>query len=213
MSHPGDMFSQAAWEARYRSAAAVWSGRPNPQLVAEATDLPGGAALDVGCGEGGDALWLAARGWRVTGVDFSPTALQRAAEHAQVRGPEVAGRIQWVQADLTAWTPPAAAFELVTGHYFHLPAEPRQALFERLAAAVTPGGTLLIVGHSADDLQTSVHGPDVPGMFWTAAEVAAALDPALWEVVVAESRPRSTQDHEGREVTIADAVLRAHRRG
>jgi SAM-dependent methyltransferase len=206
------IFSQDAWEERYRSSAAIWSGRPNPSLVAEAAALPAGAALDVGCGEGADVVWLAARGWRVTGVDFSPTALQRAAGHAAAQGPEVAGRVEWIQADLTTWTPPAEGFDLVSGHFFHVPAEPRRALFGRLSAAVSPGGTLLIVGHHPSDRHTSIPRPDVPEMFWTAEEVAAELDPALWEVVAAEARPSSAHDHAGREVTTTDAVLRARRR-
>jgi SAM-dependent methyltransferase len=212
MSHAMSDFGQDAWEERYRAAAAVWSGRPNAALVAEAADLPAGSALDIGCGEGADVLWLAGRGWRVTGVDFSATALQRAAEHAAAQGPEVAGRTGWLQADLTGWRPPAEAFDLVSAHYFHLPPEPRRALFAALAAAVAPGGTLLIVGHHADDLHTSMHRPDIPEMFWTAEEVAAELDPARWELVVVETRPRTGTDPEGREVTISDAVLRARRR-
>lgn len=205
------MFDQEAWEERYRSSGAVWSGRPNPQLVDEAADLAPGSALEVGSGEGADALWLAARGWRVTEVDFSATALARAAAHAADQGPDVAGRVSWVQADLTAWTPSAGAFDLVSAHFFHLPQEQRRTLFARLADAVSPGGTLLIVGHSALDLQTTMHRPDIPGMFWTAPEVADSLDPGQWEVVVVEDRPRQARDPEGREVTLHDAVLRARR--
>jgi SAM-dependent methyltransferase len=206
------LFTQDAWEERYRSSAAIWSGQPNAQLVAEAGDLAPGSALDVGSGEGADALWLAAHGWRVTGVDFSATALQRAAGHADALGAEVAGRVTWLQADLTGWAPPAGAFDLVSAHFFQFPEEPRRALFARLADGVAAGGTLLIVGHSARDLHTTMHRPDVPGMFWTAEEVAADLAPAAWEVVVAEDRPRAARDPEGREVTIHDAVLRARRR-
>jgi SAM-dependent methyltransferase len=209
---PMSMFGQDAWEERYRSSAAIWSGRPNPPLVDEAADLAPGVALDIGCGEGADALWLAARGWRVTGVDFSATALDRAAAHADALGAEVAGRVTWLQADLTGWTPSAGTFDLVSAHFFHLPEEQRRALFARLADAVSPGGTLLVVGHAALDLQTTMHRPDVPGMFWTAEEVADSLDAGRWEVLVAEERPRPGRDPEGREVTLHDAVLRARRR-
>jgi SAM-dependent methyltransferase len=212
MTDPMSMFGQPAWEERYRSSTAIWSGRPNPQLVDEVGDLTPGSALDVGSGEGADAIWLAARGWRVTGVDFSATALERAGGHADALGTEVAGRISWLRADLTAWTPPPGAFHLVSAHFFHLPEEPRRALFARLADAVAPGGTLLIVGHSAMDLHTTVHRPDIPGTFWTADEVASALDPERWEVLVAEERPRPGRDPEGREVTLHDAVLRGRRR-
>jgi methylase of polypeptide subunit release factors len=87
MTDPVSMFGQPAWEERYRSSSAVWSGRPNAQLVEEAGDLPLGSALEVGSGEGADALWLAARGWRVTGVDFSATALERAAGTPRATAP------------------------------------------------------------------------------------------------------------------------------
>ncbi|SDY56426.1 Methyltransferase domain-containing protein [Modestobacter sp. DSM 44400] len=205
-------FTRGAYEDRYRSSAALWSGRPNAQLVAEAADLAPGTALDVGCGEGADALWLAERGWRVTGVDFADTALARAAGYAEERGPEVAARVCWEQADLTAWTPPASAFDLVSAHFFHLPGDQRRGVFGRLADAVAPGGTLLIVGHSAMDLHASMHRPDIPGMFWTAEEIADSLDADRWNMLVAEARPRPGRDPEGRELTLHDAVLRACRR-
>ena len=87
------MFDEQSWEERYRSRTAVWSGQPNPQLVAEAAGLDAGTALDVGSGEGADTIWLASRGWQVTAVDFATTALQRGAAHAEALGAEVAGRI------------------------------------------------------------------------------------------------------------------------
>jgi SAM-dependent methyltransferase len=203
------VFDEQSWEERYRGQTAVWSGRPNPQLVAEAADLPVGSALEAGSGEGADALWLASRGWQVMAVDFSTTALQRAAEHA--RAADVAERIQWKHADLTTWPPPEGQFDLVTAHYLQLPTEIRRPLYDRLAAAVAPGGTLLLVGHDTSDLGTTAHRPHVPDMFFTAEEVAAALGPDRWEVVVAEARPRSHADPEGREITVHDAVLRARR--
>ncbi len=206
------MFDEQSWEERYRCHAAVWSGRPNPQLVAETTDLTPGAALDAGSGEGADALWLASHGWQVTAVDFSTTALQRGAAHAEARGADVAGRIRWVHADLTTWGPAEGHFDLVSAQFMHLPAAPRHALFDRLAAAVAPGGTLLIVGHHPSDLQTTIPRPPMPDLFATAEEIADSLDPGQWEVLVAEARPRLASDPEGREVTIHDTVLRARKR-
>jgi SAM-dependent methyltransferase len=206
------MFDQEWFEERYRSAPALWSGQPNPQLVAEIAELPPGAALDAGSGEGADAIWLAERGWRVTGVDFSTTALTRAAGHAATRGEEMAARIDWRQADLTAWAPPEAAFDLVSAQYMHLPPEPRAVLFARLAAAVAPGGCLLIVGHDFSDVAAGAHRPAMPEMYFTADELATSLPPAEWEVLVAEARPRPAKVHEGEEITVHDAVLRARRR-
>ena len=204
------MFDEQSWEERYRSREAIWSGNPNPNLVAEAAGLTPGEALDVGCGEGADALWLAARGWRVTAVDFSTTALERAAVHAETFGPQVAARVEWVHADLTAGVLPDRRFDLVTSQYMHLPDGPRQALFAHLATLVAPGGTLLIVGHHPSDLQV-VPRPDLP-MFFTADEVAATLAPTEWKILTTDARPRSATHPDGHPVTIHDTVLVARRR-
>jgi thioredoxin reductase/SAM-dependent methyltransferase len=198
------------WEERYQSQQAIWSGQPNPQLIAEAADLPAGRALDVGAGEGADSVWLAQRGWQVDGVDISRTALERAAQHAHEAG--VHARTTWVAADVTDWEPEAGAYDLVTAQYMHLPREQRRTLFARLANAVAPGGRLLIVGHDPSDMQTSVPRPRMPHMFYTAAEVASDLDPQTWDVLAAERRPRETVDPAHQHVMIADAVLLARRR-
>lgn len=202
------VFDREFWEERYGSQPSIWSGRPNPQLVAEATDLSPGRALDAGCGEGSDVLWLAAAGWRVTGVDFSATALARGAEQAKSLGLDE--RISWVQADLTQWAP-EGRFDLVSAQFMHHPEAERTALFERLAAAVAPGGTLLIVGHHPSDLETGAPRPKVPGMFYPAEEIAEILDDG-WDRVVTDARPRTATLPDGSEVTIHDAVLVARRR-
>ena len=112
------MFDEQSWEERYRARAAVWSGQPNPQLVLETVGLAAGTALEcVGSGEGADTIWLASRGWQVTAVDFATTALQRGAAHALALGAEVAARIRWVHADLTAWAPPERQFDLVSAQF------------------------------------------------------------------------------------------------
>lgn len=205
------MFEADAWEERYQSKPALWSGRPNPQLVAEVTGLAPGRALDVGSGEGADAIWLAERGWRVTAVDISHVALKRAADHAAAAGDEIAARIEWTQADLRQERPQERAFDLVSAHFMQLPPDPRRDLFAALAAAVTSGGMLLIVGHHPSDLRRSTHRGHFPDMMYTAEQVAADLDPAAWEIVTAETRPRLV-DHDGRTVPIHDAVLVARRR-
>ncbi|MCO5970466.1 class I SAM-dependent methyltransferase [Actinoallomurus soli] len=206
-----EQFGQDFWEERYAGHTHVWSGRPNPQLVAEAGDLTPGTALDAGCGEGADAVWLASRGWRVTAVDFAATALRRAREHAEAFDAGAAGRIDWLQADLTAWAPPERRFDLVSTHYVHL-AEERAAFFRRMAAAVAPGGSLLVVGHHPSDLETTVGRPPLPELFFTAEDVVACLDSGRWDVVAAEARPRPATDPDGNEVTVHDTVLRAVRR-
>lgn len=208
------MFDQTTWEERYGSPRAVWSGNPNPQLVTEASDLPDGTALDVGCGEGADAIWLASRGWTVTAADFSRTALARAATHAADAG--VADRITWTHADLRT-TSPDGPFDLVSAQYLYLLPDLRHALFARLAAAVAPGGTLLVVGH---DLAGSTDHPMPPEIYYTAEEIAGTLDPDAWAILVSEARPRPLTDAaarhrsetEGHEHSVPDTVLRASRR-
>ncbi len=194
----------ASWEERYGSAPALWSGRVNPSLAAEAAGLAPGRALDVGCGEGADVLWLAGHGWRATGLDWSEVALARAAEHAAAVG--VTDRVEWVRGSFEDWQPPAAAYDLVTAHFLHPTAEQRESLLPRLAAAVAPGGTLLWVGHGYDEQRAAMWGED---RFVAAAEVAAALDPREWDVLVAEARPRPAGEHDHHD---ADEVVRARRR-
>ncbi|MFC7722859.1 class I SAM-dependent methyltransferase [Nonomuraea recticatena] len=164
-----------------------------------------------GLWRGADAVWLASRGWRVTAVDIAATALARAREHAESLGADLASRIDWVEADLTSWTPAEERFDLVSTHYVHLAAS-REALFGRLAASVAPGGTLLIVGHHPSDPHTThSHGPS-PAVHFTAEEVAADLDPGLWDIAVAEARSRSATAPDGHKMTMHDAVVRARRR-
>jgi SAM-dependent methyltransferase len=206
------MFEREGWEQRYGQRPALWSGRPNPQLVAEADGLTPGRALDVGCGEGADALWLAGRGWQVTAVDIADTALRRAAGHAAAAGEEVASRITWHRADLREQPPAAGAYDLVSAQFMHLPGEARRRLFARLADAVAPGGTLLIVGHDPSDLRGGAGRMHFPDMMYTAGQVAADLDSGRWEVRVAETRPRAAADPAGRDVTVHDAVVVARRR-
>ncbi len=206
----GSVHDEGFWDERYRSSSRVWSGSPNPQLVAEIADLPPGRALDVGCGEGADAMWLARRGWDVVATDISGVALERAARHAQDSDPTVSARIEWRRADLLLDPPGPEAFDLVSAQFMQLPPEPRDRLFKALAASVRSGGTLLVVGHHPSDLTTGVHRPPRPEVFYTADHVAGLLGPT-WTVVVNEARPRSATTPDGVEVTVHDAVLRAVR--
>jgi SAM-dependent methyltransferase len=207
-----ELFSEEFWDDRYRSSTALWSGSPNPHLVAEAAALTPGTALDVGAGEGADTIWLAGRGWRVTAVDLSAVALSRAASHAASLGPDVAGRIDWLHEDLRSWDPGPARYELVSAQYMHLPAEARRALFGRLARAVAPGGTLLIVGHHPSDLQTTMPRPPMPELFYTGDEIAAELEATGWAIITNAAPGRTATDPDGNSVTIHDTVLRAWRR-
>jgi SAM-dependent methyltransferase len=210
--HPAEApFNQEFWDQRYQSNRSVWSGDPNTHLVSEAADLTPGTALDVGTGEGADALWLANRGWQVTATDISTVALDRAAGFAREAGVEVAARINWLHADMTCWVPDPMAYDLVSAQYMHLATPQRDAMVARLAASVAGGGTLLMVGHHPFDLQTTVPRPPRPELFFTAAQIADALNPKQWDILVSDARPRTATDPDGRPVTIHDAVLRAQR--
>jgi 2-polyprenyl-3-methyl-5-hydroxy-6-metoxy-1,4-benzoquinol methylase len=205
-----EMFTPEFWDARYGAIDRLWSGNPNPQLVAEATDLDPATALDVGCGEGADAIWLASRGWQVTAVDVSQVALRRGAEQAERISREVAKRLTWEQADVSTWDPAPRQFDLVTAQFMYLPPPDLKALHARLAAAVRPGGSLLIVGHHPVDLATMSRGPKHAAMLFTAEQVAATLPPADWNLEVVDTRPRQIL-HEGELATFHDAVLHAVR--
>ncbi|MEU6267159.1 class I SAM-dependent methyltransferase [Saccharopolyspora shandongensis] len=197
-----EVIGQEFWDERYSSQDQLFSGEPNGALVAEAADLPPGQALDVGCGEGGDALWLARHGWQVTAVDVSQVALERAAR-AAAGGPEVA----WTRADLNTVAPPAGAFDLVSVHYFPLVQQPGHTALRGLLASVAPGGTLLFVSHDMTDMPPeAAHGYE-PGEFYQPHEIAELLDDD-WTVLVDESRPRNPPSPGGHT---HDTVLRAKR--
>jgi SAM-dependent methyltransferase len=195
------------WDERYSGRDQLFSGAPNGVLVTEVADLPPGQALDVGCGEGADALWLARRGWQVTAVDISRIALQRAA----ATGADVAGRVAWTHGDLTTTPPPAGAFDLVSVQYFPLPHQPDHAALRGLLDAVAPGGTLLIAGHDPAELSPRrEHGFD-PGDYYQPDDIAALLD-HNWTVLINETRPRTARPPAGTHHT-HDTVLRAQRLG
>lgn len=210
--HAHPVYDRDYWEDRYGQPGRAWSGRPNAALVAEVAQLAPGRALDVGSGEGGDALWLASRGWRVTGVDISQNALDKAAALAREREDVDPARLTWQQADLTGWSPTRTSFDLVTAHFMHLPLVDRERLFPALADAVAPGGRLLVVGHDADALPGGAGRHGDPGMLFTVDEVVGRLSPDAWEVEVAEVRPRDMTGPDGDVWHVADVVVRATRR-
>ena len=201
------MNGPAEWDERYASAEQVWSGRPNGALVAEVAGLRPGRALDVGCGEGADVVWLAQQGWDVTGLDVSRVALDRAALHARRAGASV----RWVLADLVEAQLPAGAFDLVSAQYPALLRTPGDDAERALLAAVAPGGTLLVVHHADIDPELAKeHGFD-PADYVSPADVAALLDDR-WRVEVDQRRPRHVDGGAGAHHT-HDLVLRALRLG
>ena len=202
--HGREMFEPESWEERYAGEEKVWSGNPNPQLVAEASRLSPGTALDVGCGEGGDVIWLAERGWTVTGADFSANGLARAKRHAEDAG--VADRTSWGQVDARTFDAGGRQFDLVTCHFLHTPDGSMVEVAGRLATAVAPGGHLLVVGHAPSEVFAR-HGHH-DAMF-----LASDLVPGLpddFEPVIVEQRPRSVV-RDGEQVDIDDSTLLARR--
>jgi 2-polyprenyl-3-methyl-5-hydroxy-6-metoxy-1,4-benzoquinol methylase len=202
------LFEPGGWEERYSGAGQVWSGNANPQLVAEAAKLPAGTALDVGCGEGGDVIWLARQGWTVTGADFSANGLARAARHAEEAG--VADRTDWWQVDARTFDPGGRTWDLVTSHFLHPPGGEMAAVTARLATAVAPGGHLLVVGHAPSEHLFAGHPESQRRAMFLAEDLVAAL-PADLEPLVVEQRPR-TVTREGRTFEIDDSTLLAQRR-
>lgn len=201
---------QATWEAHYSAKPQVWSGRVNAQLSAIAPTLGGTHALDLGCGEGADAIWLAEHGWTVVATDVSGTALARARVAAEARG--VADRIDFVQHDLTG-SFPEGSFDLVSAHFLHSTIEmDRVQILRRAAAAVAPGGALLIVDHAAAPPWASkLHHHEFPSA--QAVVAGLALDGGQWRQIRANRAERAAQGPEGEEVTLVDNVIlleRAH---
>ncbi|GAB3190429.1 class I SAM-dependent methyltransferase [Nesterenkonia suensis] len=214
-------FDAEYWEQHYHAlpetrpsmaAEAPGPGEPNPHLVREVSPLSPGRALDAGCGHGIEAAWLAEQGWRVTGVDISRTALDRAARILRARGMEP--RVELVAADLTAWAP-EQPYDLVTTHYAH-PTIPQLDFYRRVSGWVAPGGTLLIIGHLHG--HGEAHSHDTPGHRGNppqeaqvrAADVVALLDGPSWRVDAAEEASRTMVRAE-ESITLHDVIVRATR--
>jgi SAM-dependent methyltransferase len=197
-----------AWNSRYADAELVWSAEPNCFLVQEVAGLTPGRALDLGAGEGRNAIWLAERGWRVTAVDFSGVGLQKARGLAEARGVEV----NWVEADLRSYSPARDAFDLVALIYIHLPDEERRAVVRRAADAVAAGGTLLVIGHDRSNLREGYGGPQDPAILFSPDDIIddlagiGGLRVVRADLVV---RPVMTDDGERSAI---DALVRAGRR-
>jgi SAM-dependent methyltransferase len=202
----GDPAVQAEWDNRYGEREQLWSGNPNGALVAEVATLTPGRVLDVGCGEGADAVWLARRGWDVTGLEVSRLALERAAGHARDAG--VA--IRWVHAGLAEAELPPRSFDLVSAQYPALLRTPDSAAERALLAAVAPGGVLLLVHHAGFEHQPVHEGGFDPADYVWPTMVAALLDDD-WAVEVDEQRPRDAPDSGAGAHHVEDVVLRARR--
>jgi SAM-dependent methyltransferase len=198
------------WERRWAQALREHPGKiadrpPNAHLLTETADLQPGRALDAGCGHGAETLWLASRGWRVTAVDYSVTALGIARQTAEAIGADVHDRIEWTEGDLTTWTPSPGDYDLVISLYVHVQGSVGEFV-RRLGTGVAPGGALLLVGHRPIDPATGAPTPAAGQVQVSVDAAVSVLDPRDWRIDVAEDRPRAVIG------SGVDAVVRAERR-
>jgi SAM-dependent methyltransferase len=202
----GGMATAGDWDARYAASDQIWSGQPNGGLVTEIDDEVPGRALDVGCGEGADAVWLARKGWRVTAIDVSRVALDRAATAAETADVDV----HWVHAGLLEAQLAEASFDLVSAQYAAIPRTEGNEAVTALFAAVAPGGTLLYVQHADIDPEHAKANGFDPDDFVSLADVKAAITDR-WEIEANDRRPRNLSVGAGAGHT-HDLVLRVRRR-
>ena len=197
------------WQQRHQESTSLRETPPNPYLVREVSDLVPGTALEAGCGEGAEAIWLGRAGWKVTAADIADEPLTRAAARATAQGLGD-DEIRWVRADLSSWEP-SETFDLVTTHYAH-PAMSQLAFYDRLSTWVALGGSLLIVGHLHTDHgeHHDRHPPAEASV--TALSITERLDPTTWDVVTAAEHTRTLDAPGGAQVTLHDVVVRAVRR-
>lgn len=199
-------FWEQLWSKTLREQADKVARRPpHAQLMAEAASLQPGRALDAGCGHGAETLWLAARGWQVTAVDFSAAALAQGRSMAEAAGADLAARIEWVEGDLATWTAEAGRYDLVVCLYVHV-AGSVQEMVQRMASGVAAGGTLFLVGHRPIDPSTGKATAAANQVQVSVDDAVAALDAACWQLLVAEERPRAVAG------SGVDAVIRARRK-
>jgi SAM-dependent methyltransferase len=190
------------WDRRYAAVENLWAMRPNRFLVAEVAEIPPGRALDLACGEGQNAIWLASLGWDVTGVDYSEVAIAKANGRAERDGVAV----EFTSADLVEYEPRRAAYDLALVLYLHIPSVERGAVHAKASAALLPGGTFLLLGHDRANLTDGVGGPSDPDLLYTADEIAAEL-PDL-EI---EKATTVLRDVEGEDRDAIDTIVRARR--
>ena len=189
------------WNQRYEQSELVWGAAANRALVSEVGTLVPGRALDLGCGEGRNAVWLASQGWTVTGVDFSEVGLEKARRLAEAQGVPV----EWKLAALRTYTPAAATYDLVVMLYLHLPAEDRRSVHAEAAAALRAGGAILVLGHDESNLTDGYGGPQDPSILFTPEDVVDDL--VGLSVVKAERVIRSVSTDAGERSAIDALVL------
>jgi 2-polyprenyl-3-methyl-5-hydroxy-6-metoxy-1,4-benzoquinol methylase len=195
-----------AWNDRYAQTDLVWSAAPNRTFADEVAALRPGTALDLAAGEGRNAIWLAQQGWATTAVDFSDVAISKARQLAEANGVE----IDTVVADVTTYTPPVGAYDLVAIIYLHLPGPARAKVHRRAAAAVAPGGTMMVLGHDTTNITDGHGGPQDPTVLFSPDDVVRDLEPTGLTITKAERIERTVTTADGDRIAI-DALITAHR--
>jgi 2-polyprenyl-3-methyl-5-hydroxy-6-metoxy-1,4-benzoquinol methylase len=188
------------WDERYSTSELIWTGRANQFVEAHLGDLEPGTAIDVGAGEGRNAVWLASRGWRVTAVDFSRVGLDKADRLAAEHGVEVST----VCADATTWTPDEAV-DLVVLSYLQLPSDQQHTVLEHAATWLHPGGTLFVIAHDRSNVEHGHGGPPSADVCYTVDDTVAAL--AGLDITTAEVVERHVDTPDGRKTALDTLVI------
>jgi len=196
----------AEWDRRYAGRELIWTSQANRFLIQEVDGLAPGRALDLACGEGRNAIWLAERGWNVTGVDFSKTGLEKARQLEDARGVHA----EWIAADLLDYQPETRAFELVIVFYLQVAEAERTPILKTAASAVAPGGTFLLVAHDSTNIAEGHGGPQEPAVLYTAEDVSRDLEGTGLRIERAERVERPVDTAEGVRIAL-DALVRASR--
>ena len=196
--------SREQWDERYGTEALIWKADPNRFLVEELDGLAPGRALDLACGQGRNSIWLASKGWEVTGVDFSRVGLAKARRHAAERGVQAT----WVEADVVEWQPPLGHFDVVVVMYLHLPLEQHLLVLAHASEALAPGGLLLVVGHDRSNLIDGTGGPQDAAVLYSPEDIVAGLRGLTVERA---ERVRRTVVTDAGESSAIDALVRAVR--
>jgi 2-polyprenyl-3-methyl-5-hydroxy-6-metoxy-1,4-benzoquinol methylase len=188
------------WDERYSTSELIWTGRANQFVEAHLADLEPASAIDLGAGEGRNAVWLASRGWTVTAVDFSRVGLDKAEVLAAEHGVEIAT----VCADATTWQPDEPV-DLVVLSYLQLPSERQRVVLEHAASWLTPGGTLFVIAHDRSNVEHGYGGPPSPDVCYTVDETVAALGGL--DVIRAEVAERHVETADGPRTALDTLVI------
>jgi len=190
----------AGWDERYSTSELIWTGRANQFVETHLTDLEPGTAIDLGAGEGRNAVWLASRGWTVTAVDFSQVGLDKAQQLATEHGVDIVT----IQADVTDWKPDGPA-DLVVLSYLQLPGDQQRSVLEHAATWLAPGGTLFVIAHDRSNVERGHGGPPSADVCYSVDDTVAALGGL--DVTTAEVTERPVETPDGTKVALDTLVI------